>query len=91
MVYDTVVDLLAVQVGLFRRSRDNGHICLFLYECSPGVAALGERNLANGKREGEFKGELKKLRNAREGHQKKLETLQREARANASYSADIQV
>lgn len=56
-----------------------------------GVAALSERHVEESKRAKELIGELKKLRNSKLGHQSSLADLQREARANASSFADIQV
>lgn len=56
-----------------------------------GVAALGERHVEERTRAGQFLGELKKLRHSKIGHQGTLEDLQREARANNSSFADIQV
>jgi len=56
-----------------------------------GVAALAERHVKQKKREGELKEQLKKLRRFRLSHQTCLFDLQREARANASSFADIQV
>lgn len=64
---------------------------MYFYECSPGVATLGERNVENSKKTGEITGELEKLRHVKEGHHKNLADLQREARAHANYSADLQV
>lgn len=57
----------------------------------PGIAALGERNVDNGKRAVEFKREAHKLRHVKGDHHKKLLDLHREARANVNYSADLQV
>lgn len=59
--------------------------------CKTGVAALSERHVEERKRAKQFIGELTKLRHSKVGHQSGLADLQREARANATSFADIQV
>lgn len=56
-----------------------------------GFSALGDRHTEEIRTAGECKGELQRLRNSKDGHQKILASLQRERRANASSFTDIQV
>ncbi|CAM9330704.1 unnamed protein product [Ectocarpus sp. 13 AM-2016] len=55
-----------------------------------GLSALGERHTEEIRMAGECKGELQQLRNAKDGHQTILASLQRERRANCSSFTDIQ-
>ncbi|CAN0330817.1 unnamed protein product [Ectocarpus sp. 12 AP-2014] len=55
-----------------------------------GLSALGDRHTEEIRMAGECKGELQQLRNAKDGHQTILASLQRERRANSSSFTDIQ-